>query len=176
MENLFNLGTWEEFVTKSFKQLGYGDFQQVFSAGKSLDIGCGSGYLTGGLQAMGIDAYGIDPDRESIEYGKRTSLLRYTRRNLIVASMVHLPFKAEKFHTITSCNIADVVNDSLGTRIPFPREDKPRAVDDIYRVLEKGGLYIAFDENAPFDMPPDMELRIEYPSREHAVLRLWEKR
>ncbi len=54
MENSFNLGTWEEFVTKSFKQLGYGDFQQVFSAGKSLDIGCGSRHLTGGLQAIGI--------------------------------------------------------------------------------------------------------------------------
>lgn len=90
--------------------------------------------------------------------------------------MAHLPFKAGKFHTITSCNIGDVVNSSLGTRIPFPRYDKPRAIEEIYRVLEKGGLYIAYDADAPFDMPPDMELRIEYPSREQAVLRLWEKR
>ncbi len=90
--------------------------------------------------------------------------------------MAHLPFKAGKFHTITSCNIGDVVNSSLGTRIPFPRYDKPRAIEEIYRVLEKGGLYIAYDADALFYMPPDMELRIEYPSREQAVLRLWEKR
>ncbi len=167
------LGGWNLLVKKAFQSLGYG-FPDTFFRGRSLDIGCGTGFLTAALQDGRIDAYGIDPDRDATEYGIKHYKPR-NPRNLIVGSMASLPFKDETFYTVTTCNLSDVVNGNIGTRIPFPKEEKPNASRELYRVLERGGLYMAFDEDIPFDLPEDMTLIYENHPR-WTVFRIWQKR
>lgn len=165
--------SWAEDVQSIFSELGY-VLPETFRRGRSLDIGCGSGYLTRYLQYAGVDAYGIDSDRNAIEYGIKHYNLRNPEK-LVVASMTHLPFRGETFYTVTSCNISDVVNGSLGTRIPFSLGEKAKASMEIYRVLKRGGLYIAYDVHIPFDLPQGMKLLHEYLPN-HPVLRIWQKK
>ena len=165
--------SWAEHVQDVFDELGY-ELPETFRRGRSLDIGCGTGYLTGYLQYAGVDAYGIDPDRRAIEYG----IKHYNFRNpekLFPASTTHLPFKDETFFTVTSCHISDVVNGDIGTRIPFPSKEKPKASIEIYRVLERGGLYLAFDTDIAFDLPREMEFLYGCPIN-YPALRVWHKK
>ena len=168
------LAGWAEPVLAAFKKLEYGHIGDRFLRGRSLDIGCGTAFLTKTLQDAGVDAYGIDPDREAIEYGMKNYKFR-NPSNLRVASMTGIPFHDEHFYTVTTCHIGDIVNYNIGTRVPFPNGDKSKAAREVCRVLEKDGLYIAYDAEPVFDFSEDMEFLAAFPST-HSVVRIWKKK
>jgi ubiquinone/menaquinone biosynthesis C-methylase UbiE len=87
-----------------------------------LDIGCGIGQtLSTNRDNAGI-LVGLDIDLASLSYGHR----RFDRIDFINAAAEDLPFKSDAFDLIIS-------------RVSLPYTRIPQTLDEIHRVLKKGG-------------------------------------
>jgi SAM-dependent methyltransferase len=102
--------------------------EQVRPLGRACDLGCGPGHVGGYLAGRGLDVIGIDLSPALIEEARRL----FPSLRFEVGDMLALP----------------LANGSLGgvaafySLIHLSPEDRPRAIDEIRRVLVPRGLLL----------------------------------
>lgn len=96
-----------------------------------VDLGCGSGIFTQMLKARGFDCIGLDLSHKLLKIGKtQASLIPFMQ-----ADVEYLPFQNNSLETVVlSC---------LVHHLPDPK----LAALEVFRVLKKGGRFVAFDPN-----------------------------
>jgi len=99
-----------------------GDIIELFSNLKSiLDLGCGTGFIGKYIKGRTI---GIDLDIGALKVAKENE-------EVLIASGIYLPFKNESFSGVIA---KDILEHLLHPLV---------AVNEIYRVLERGGIVYA---------------------------------
>lgn len=86
------------------------------------DFGCGSGYLVGELQKMGYNAYGIDFEKEAIDYGINSGI-----KNLTLGSGNKSEYPDESFDLIMALDALEHI------------ENEKPVITELSRVLKPGG-------------------------------------
>lgn len=113
--------------TDSYKNL----LTNVFNGARVLEIGAGMGEHTDFLLKQGFSVHATDISSKSVEFLKK----KYAKYNLFeaeVADMESLPFKDNSFDVICSAGSLSYGDNSI-------------VMNEIHRVLVKGGLFIALD-------------------------------
>jgi SAM-dependent methyltransferase len=107
-----------------------------------LDIGCADGFITDEIaRKAGGEVAGIDIDADAVSRGGR----RFPDLDLRVGDACKLPFKRGEFDAVvTSFTLMWI-------------EDIARAIKEVRRVLESGGVFLATGE-------PDHGGRIDWPT------------
>lgn len=90
-----------------------------------LDFGCGSGYFVGELQNYGYDAFGVDFEKEAIEYGLSSGV-----KNLTIGNGDKIEHIDANFDAILALDVLEHIKD-----------EKP-VVQELIRVLRPGGAII----------------------------------
>ncbi|MFI6603083.1 class I SAM-dependent methyltransferase [Nonomuraea sp. NPDC050536] len=88
-----------------------------------LDVGCGTGVVTGAAIALGAEVTAVDSDLDMLELTAR----RHPYATVRLATLPELPFPDETFDAVTGNFVINHI------------EDVPRAVDELHRVLRPGG-------------------------------------
>ncbi len=96
-----------------------------------LDLGCGSGTFTGLLAERGYDAAGLDISPKLIALARH----KFPQIDFHEGDAENTPFDAESFD--------GVLLSGLIHHFPDPR----RLVAEVYRLLKRGGHFVAFDPN-----------------------------
>lgn len=91
--------------------------------GRILDIGCGLGLFVKNASDVGWIAYGVDFDRDLVEYGKKTFNI-----NLHCGMLEKAKFPSEYFNVITMFNLLDHIREP----VVFLKE--------VGRILKRGGI------------------------------------
>lgn len=104
-----------------------------------LDVGCGTGYLSGRVaRAIGPDGRveGIDPSAPVVAYANERAAPNATFR---VAGAEELPYDDASFDAVVSClAVHHIAADARG-----------RAFAELYRVLQPGGRLVVADLRPP---------------------------
>lgn len=92
-----------------------------------LDFGCGSGLTQEEFEKRfaNVEAYGIDISKEAINFCKKRNLTR-----VALFDGINIPFKKNVFHLVTIIDVLEHIKDDI------------HAINEIKRVLKKGGLGI----------------------------------
>jgi ubiquinone/menaquinone biosynthesis C-methylase UbiE len=133
---------WNRAVLKQVESLLHKD-QRI------LDVGCGYGRTAVPLLKKGYDIYGIDLSKKYVTELKRGLSSRSLKSKFRVADMCSLPFGDAAFD-IVLC-LWSVLDELLF------RKDQVRAVEEMQRVLKKGGS--AFIEGHLYMEPTQEQIR-----------------
>lgn len=109
---------------------------------KILDVACGTGKSTEPLLKEGVEVYGVDIDPLMIEEAKKQAQRKKLDINYSVAEVEHLPFEDEYFDAVT-----------VGTA--FHWFANKIALDEIKRVVKKGGILFIFWTLTTKDVPEE---------------------
>jgi 2-polyprenyl-6-hydroxyphenyl methylase/3-demethylubiquinone-9 3-methyltransferase len=113
-----------------FKKLLEFNYKSGFKNKKTLDVGCGGGFLSEELSKIGLDVTGVDPSKESISIASEHAI----KNNLNIAYRESfgekLPFDDSTFDMVFCCDVFEHVN------------DVSKIISEISRVLKKGGLLL----------------------------------
>lgn len=119
-----------------FKQLGY--WEESGAAARQipsentwtvLDVGCGNGYSTSNIKGKLV--VGVDLSEEQMIKATK----KFPNAKYVVGDIRKLPFKSGVFDLVVAINI-------------FHHIENPKiALNEIYRVLKKGGKLISVDPN-----------------------------
>ena len=102
-------------------------------AGRSyLDVGCAMGFYVRRLADLGWDAHGVDLSEYAVSEGLQQGI-----PNLRVAAAQELPYDDESFDYVTAIDVIEHV----------PPEEGQQMVDEIYRVLRRGGVTLVATPN-----------------------------
>ena len=96
--------------------------------GKVLDIGCGAGYLTGGILKKTLpklNVYGLDISKTAVSYASK----KYLDVKFIVGNVYKLPFPSNYFDAV----VANCILEHL--------EKPQKALQEIRRVMTKQALF-----------------------------------
>ncbi|MEK6948951.1 MAG: class I SAM-dependent methyltransferase [Nanoarchaeota archaeon] len=152
-------------------QSGY-DLTTIIAESVILDAGCGFGELIAQLQEHNPEVYGVDIDAGMINGTKKISgakqKVKYPDK-VQVADVIKLPFEDDYFDTVISLGLFQ----SLGSDLDYalramqsglnnPSELYRTAMNEIYRVVKRGGLYLVFP-NAHNGLPIG-EFQRPYPN------------
>ena len=91
-----------------------------------LDVGCGTGALLKELSSYG-DVHGVDPSPKAVSYCLSRGIIEVKE-----GSVESIPHQNDKFDIVLALDILEHV------------EDDQAGVNEIYRVLKKGGIGIIF--------------------------------
>ncbi len=94
-----------------------------------LDLGCGAGRHVLFLAEQGYKVTGIDFSQQGLDIAKKRIEEKRLHAQLSKGSILSLPFQNESFDGIIS----------YGVLIYFKKKDLITAIDEIHRVLNKGG-------------------------------------
>ena len=103
----------------------------VFNGARVLEIGAGMGENTEFLLNQGFNVHATDLSSKSVEFLKK-KYASYSLFEAEVADMESLPFKDNSFDVICSAGSLSYGDNSI-------------VMNEIYRVLVKGGIFIAID-------------------------------
>jgi 2-polyprenyl-6-hydroxyphenyl methylase / 3-demethylubiquinone-9 3-methyltransferase len=106
--------------------------QRATAAGglRTLDIGCGGGFLAEEFAALGCRVTGVDPSPVSIRAARAHATARGLRIDYRVGSGEHLPAPDSAFDLAYCCDVLEHVS------------DVDRVISETARVLKPGGLYL----------------------------------
>ena len=108
-----------------------------------MDIGCADGFITTEIaKKAGGPVTGIDIDTDAVSRGRT----RFPDLDLRAADASRLPFKKKEFDAVVTSFTLMWINDIA------------RAVKEVWRVLEPGGVFLATGE-------PDHGGRIDWPAQ-----------
>jgi len=110
-----------------------------------LDVGCSWGRWSIAATRAGYKTVGIDPSLGAVMAARRVARQLGIDASFVVGDARHLPFRAGTFSTAFSYSVIQ----------HFSRQDAARAVEEIGRVLERGG-------EAKVQMPTRFGLRCLY--------------
>ncbi len=138
-------GTWEKYyetlrqIPDRWKQLvpfvveALPTFKR-YKFNHMLDLGCGAGRHCIYLAKNGFNVIGVDISKSALElakdWGKNEKLANVS---FMRATMTDLPFRKRQFNAVISVS---VIHHAMMKNII-------KTVDEIYRVLEKNGLFLA---------------------------------
>ncbi len=105
------------------------ELMQNIPAGKSLEIGCGTGHWTEYFAAKGNDIIAIDISREMVEIAERKNI---PNTICLVHDVRNMPFKERFFENIFAITSLDFLD----------KEDKQKAFGEIKRVLKHYGYIL----------------------------------
>jgi ubiquinone/menaquinone biosynthesis C-methylase UbiE len=109
------------------------------------DLGCGSGFFTVPLAEKAKKVYGIDVQKEMLEFLERKiQRLKINNITLLLSEENEIPLGHESVDLLVSVNTLHEFN------------YKERIIEEIYRVLKKGGRALIADfkkENTDFGPP-----------------------
>jgi SAM-dependent methyltransferase len=95
---------------------------------KILDIGCSYGWALGSLDGKANELWGIDVDQAALAQAEQT----YPSLKLIYQTAAKLPFESNMFDVVILSEVIEHVGD----------ENKQFVIDEAWRVLKEGGLFI----------------------------------
>jgi ubiquinone/menaquinone biosynthesis C-methylase UbiE len=95
---------------------------------KILDIGSSYGWTLGSLAGKANELWGIDVDRTALLQAEQT----YPNLKLIHQTAAQLPFESNMFDVVILSEVIEHVGD----------ENKQTVIDEAWRVLKTGGLFI----------------------------------
>ena len=126
---------WNDFYSRNRTAWRGNTVIPVVDTGRALDLGCGNGKTVSTLIDEGFEVTGIDFSSVAVEQCRKN----FPDSRFEVASACNLPFEDDSFDYITAVHVLEHLND----------EELSKAVDEIYRVLKKGGhVFIrSFTEN-----------------------------
>ena len=101
---------------------------------KILEVGCGSCANLWMVAKEGFDAYGLDLSKEALVLGKEMLDSWKSKANLKQGSFTKMPYEDFSF---------DVVIDVLAMSCT-DHKSYLKGIDEIYRVLKKGGLFFSY--------------------------------
>lgn len=107
--------------------LTFADFEKC-NGKKTLEIGVGLGADHQNLAEAGAILYGVDLTERAINHTKRRFELMGLQSELVMADAENLPFESETFDAVYSWGVL------------HHSPDTQKAVDEVYRVLKKGGF------------------------------------
>ena len=105
-----------------------------------IDVGCGTGISTRQLKRNGYKAIGSDKGAEMIQIAKK----RNDGISYVVAPASKLPFRKGQFDVITAFTA-------------FHWFDDAKSVNELKRVLKKGGIFIAVQKTLTKSKDPRVE-------------------
>lgn len=126
---------WPYDMIVTFILRSYGNTERKRT--KIIDLGCGGGNHTVFLSEEGFDTYAIDGSPTSIDITKERLKQKGLVANLKIANFKTIPFDDNYF---------DCVLDR-GSIICNKWADIIQIYEEVFRVLKKGGKYIAYLEN-----------------------------
>jgi ubiquinone/menaquinone biosynthesis C-methylase UbiE len=102
---------------------------------KILEIGCGVGNNLIPIAKLGYSAYGVDISNLAIKEATRRAIEQNVQVDLICDNVQKLQYESNFFdhvidRSVLTCTTPDIIIQSL---------------DEIYRVLKPGGVFMAFD-------------------------------
>ncbi len=115
------------------------------ASGKILDIACGTGKSTESLAKDGFEVFGCDHDELMIEEAKKQAIEKDLPIQYSVADAEKLPFEDESFDIVI-----------VGTAFHFFANEQ--TLQEIKRVLKKGGLCFVFWTLTTKEMPEEDEI------------------
>jgi SAM-dependent methyltransferase len=121
---------------------------QLGAAGRVLDVSCGNGYGMGLMASNGFAVVGVDNDREAVVTARRHG-------PVVLADASRLPFRSSSFQRVTSFETIE----HLADRRSF--------VEELGRVLSKGGVLLLSTPNARYTLPIDGRPRNPYHVHEY---------
>lgn len=109
---------WESFFQQMFK---YANLYKP--SGKILDIGCGSGFFIQLAKKKGYDTYGVELNKEAVEYARKTFSLNIQNIDLVAANF------PDNYFDIITCS-------QLLEHIAKPND----LLKEIHRILKDDGI------------------------------------
>jgi len=116
---------WNEMLTSQANRALVKRIPLPPSAGRLLDIGCGSGFLVKEALSLGWQAIGIDLDPVRIQQGQQRGI-----PNLFCGDLDSMRFGDHEFAVVTLSHVLEHIVDIKG----FLRQ--------VWRILEPGGILI----------------------------------
>jgi cyclopropane fatty-acyl-phospholipid synthase-like methyltransferase len=109
--------------------------------GSVLDVGCGTGENILYLAAQGHDVWGIDFAPTAIQKAQEKAARRHLTATFLVLNVLELHTLGRTFDTVIDSGLFHSLSD----------EDRPRFVDNLAAVMDRGGTYfmLCFSELTP---------------------------
>lgn len=124
---------WDLLIERKLDMMGEA-LPPPGAAGAGLDLGCGIGLQTAAMRARGFDVVGIDPSEELLRVGRS----RTNSAPLHTGSALDIPFPDAHFNFVYM----------IGVMHHLPgREAQDRAMREIHRVLQPGGIFLIHESN-----------------------------
>lgn len=96
--------------------------------GRVLDVGCSYGWALGALTEKSDDLVGVDMDRDALQQARAA----FPHIEFVYQDASALPFEDDAFDAVILSEVIEHVGD----------ENKRFVIDEIYRVLRPGGLFV----------------------------------
>jgi ubiquinone/menaquinone biosynthesis C-methylase UbiE len=123
--------------------------QNLDAGQRVLDVACGAGYGTALLSEKGCEAVGVDNDEQLLcDAGNL-----YKNKIFINADALYLPFANDAFDAVLSFETIEHIRDNK------------KFLDEIYRVLRPGGIFICSTPNIRYTKHPVYHVK-EYTPEE----------
>lgn len=97
---------------------------------KTLDIGCGGGYLSEEFARLGCEVTGLDPSAPTLETARAHARQEGLKISYVHGSGENLPFPDRSFDVVYCCDVLEHVTD-LG-----------RVISETARVMKPDGVYL----------------------------------
>jgi SAM-dependent methyltransferase len=98
--------------------------------GNLLDIGCGTGGFLRNMQTLGWNVFGVEPDVNAVERGRK-----FNNINIFEGTLEKAAFPDETFDAITLIHVIEHL------------DDPTRTLREIYRILKKDGTFVIITPN-----------------------------
>lgn len=102
-----------------------------------LDVGCAWGYSAMRMSFLGVEAYGVDIDKDALDFGRVVAKYNRHEVKLKYANAKSLPFSDNFFDDIICVESLEHI----------PLEDRLKALGEMKRTLKKGGKIILSTPN-----------------------------
>lgn len=112
------------------KRLTVDKYDELFSAKRILDLGCGNGAVAAFLARQGYEVYGIDLSEPAIQLGRELLKHEEMQAELVQGTATELPYQDNFFDCVVSYAVLDHM---------MP-DDGRQAIRESWRVLKNGGL------------------------------------